>query len=167
MNPLVATVANQLLQIKLRQIMRLDPFWQDKLAELNGVRLKLILTDIGFKRVFQFGPTDLHLAPPFTTADYTLTTRTPHLPKLRDATLLAQAFDEGHCYLLGNPKGFDELMQVLRSWQLDWESLLAQALPDAVAHQVVRFAETAQTSAMQAGKSFGDSYRFWRDNEAH
>lgn len=167
MNPLMATVANRLLQMKLRQFLRLDPFWQDKLAELNGVRLKLILTDIGFKRVFQFGPTDLHLAPPFTTADYTLTTRSIHLLKLRDAVALAQAFDEGHCHLQGDQTGFDELMQVLRCWQLDWEGLLAQALPDAMAHQVVRVAETAQKGAIQLGKSFGDSYRFWRDNEVH
>lgn len=167
MNPLINSMVNHALELKLRQMIRLDPFWQEKLAELDGVRVKLVLTDLGFKRVFQFGPTDLHLVPPFTGADVTLTTRSVHLPKLRSADQLAQAFADGHIYLIGNPNTFEQVLQVLRAWQLDWEGALAQVLPDPVAHHLVNAFDMAQAGAQQASTAFANSYRFWRDNEAH
>ena len=167
MNPMVNSVVNRVLEMKLRQVMRLDPFWQEKLVDLNGIRLKVVLTDTGFKRVFQFGPTDLHLVPPFTGAYYTLTTRMIHLPKLLDQAEFDTASTEGHIAVTGYHQQFEGLMQILRSWQLDWEMLLSQALPDPLAHHLVSAVGIMQAGVLQTGRSMTDSYRFWRDNEIH
>lgn len=167
MNPLVASLANQALELKLRYLMRLDPFWQEKLARLNGIRLKVILTDLGFKRVFQFGPTDLHLLPPFTGADVGVTTRSPHLTKLLSSDLRQQAVDEGHIQLVGDQDQLADMLDVLAAWQFDWEGLLAQVIPGAVAHPAAEMVRLTQHGLGQLKDSVQESYRFWRDNEYH
>ncbi len=167
MNPLVASLANQALELKLRALVRLDPFWQEKLARLDGVRLKLSLTDIGFKRVFQFGPMDLHLLPPFTGADVGVTTRSPHLTKLLSPELRQQAVDEGYLQVFGDLDQLADVLDVLAAWQFDWEGQLAQVTPGVVAHSVVEAIRLTQHRLGQLQHSAQASYRFWRDNEYH
>lgn len=167
MPPLLSSAANALLETQLRALIRLDPFWQERLAALDGLRLKLILTDSGFRRVFQFGPHDLHLAAPFTDADCTLTTQTLHLSKLLDAQQTEQALQEGHFYLLGNEAAFERITHHLRQWDLDWESRLAEIIPGFAAYQLHAAATLTGRALRQAADGLSASYRFWRDNEHH
>lgn len=165
--PLVSSAANAALESQIRFLLRCDPFWQEHLVALNGLRLKLVLTDIGFKRVFQFGPNDLHLAPPFTSADVTLTTQSMHLLKLRDAQTTTTAIDEGHFYIIGNPQTFDQIVSRLRCFDLDWETQLASVLPGGLTYQVRALSTIAMNAVHQTTSSLKGSYSFWRDNEQH
>jgi ubiquinone biosynthesis protein UbiJ len=167
MPPLLSSAANAALEAQLRILLRCDPFWHEHLNKLNGLRLKLVLTDIGFKRVFQFGPTQLHLAAPFTQADVTLTTQSMHLPKLRDAQETSTAIDEGHFYIIGNPHTFEQIVAQLRCFDLDWEAQLARILPGGLAYQIRTISDIAFSALQQTKTSIQDSYRFWRDNEHH
>jgi len=167
MPPLLSSAANAALEAQLRMMLRCDPFWREHLHALEGLRLKLVLTDIGFKRVFQFGPSDLHLAAPFTEADVTLTTQIMHLTKLRDPQATANAIDEGHFYIIGNPHTFERIAERLRCIDLDWETQLATLLPGGLAYQIRTVGDIARNAFLQTKTSIQDSYRFWRDNEHH
>ncbi len=39
MPPLINTLTNSALEAKLRAIVRLDPFWREQMAQLNGLHL--------------------------------------------------------------------------------------------------------------------------------
>jgi len=167
MPPLLSSAANALLEAQVRAVFQLDPFWREHLAKLDGLRLKLILTDTGFKRVIQFGPSNIHLAAPFSEADVTLTTQSMHLFKLRDATATTQAFADGYFYCQGNETAFKQIISVLRQFDLDWEAKLAEVLPDFAAYQTRAVAELGAKGLLHGVESLKESYLFWRNNEFH
>ena len=165
--PLLSSAANALLEAKIRTLFQLDPFWREHLAKLDGLRLKLVLTDSGFKRVIQFGPSNIHLAAPFTQADVTLTTQTLHLAKLLNATATEQAIADGHFYVQGDEAALTAIATCLRQLDLDWEAKLAEILPDFAANQLHSVAQLASRAFKQAVSGASDSYHFWRSNEHH
>ena len=167
MSPLISSAANAALEAKLRLLLRCDPFWQEHLEVLAGARLKLVLTDIRFKRVFQFGTTDLYLAAPFAQADVTLTTQTLHLPKLRHAQTTMQAIEDGHFDITGDRQAFDRIVERLRCFDLDWETQLAKVLPNGLAYQVRTVGDMTIGALLHGKTTLQDNYRFWRDNEFH
>jgi len=167
MPPLLSSAANALLETKVRAVFQLDPFWREHLAKLDGLRLKLILTDTGFKRIVQFGPSNLHLAAPFGEADVTLTTQTLHLPKLLDEQQTTQALNDSYFYLQGDQTAFATLVTLLRQFDLDWEAKLAQVLPDFVAFQLRTVTELGAKELLHGLEGIKESYQFWRNNEFH
>lgn len=167
MPPLLSSAANALLEAKVRAIFQLDPFWRERLAQLDGLRLKLVLTDTGFKRIVQFGPSNLHLAAPFGEADVTLTTQTLHLPKLLDIQQTTQALNDGYFYVQGNEAAFTKITTLLRQFDLDWEGKLAEVVPDFAAFQLRATTELAVKGVLHGLQGLKDSYAFWRDNEFH
>jgi ubiquinone biosynthesis protein UbiJ len=164
-SPLITSAANALLEQKVNQLYQFDPFWREQLAQMNGLRLKLILTDIGFKRVIQLGPTQIHLCAPYTEADATLTTQTIHLSKLLHAEQTKQALADGHFYLTGKPAAFERFVQCLRCYDGDWESKLAQWLPGSLVYQAHGVGKLLKRSFDAGLNNMQQSYRFWRDNE--
>lgn len=167
MPPLLSSAANALLETKVRAVFQLDPFWREHLAKLDGLRLKLILTDTGFKRIVQFGPSNLHLAAPFGEADVTLTTQTLHLPKLLDEQQTTQALNDGYFYVQGNEAAFKKITTLLRQFDLDWEGKLAEAVPDFAAFQLRATTELAVKGLLHGLQGLKESYQFWRNNEFH
>jgi ubiquinone biosynthesis protein UbiJ len=167
MPPLLFSAANALLEQKVRAIFQLDPFWRENLTQLNGLRLKLILTDIGFKRVIQFGPSDIHLCAPFGAADAILSTQTVHLPKLRDAVATTEAIRDGYFHVQGDEAAFAQITTCLRQFDLDWEAKLAEVLPDFAAFQIHAVTKLARKGVMQGVQGLKESYQFWRNNEFH
>lgn len=167
MPPLLSSAANALLETKVRAVFQLDPFWREHLAKLDGLRLKLIFTDTGFKRVVQFGPSNLYLAAPFGEADVTLTTQTLHLPKLLDEQQTTQALNDGYFYVQGDEAAFTKITTLLRQFDLDWEGKLAEAVPDFAAFQIKAITELTGKGLLQGLQGLKDSYAFWRDNELH
>jgi ubiquinone biosynthesis protein UbiJ len=164
--PLINTLANSALEAKLRAIVRLDPFWREQLAVLNGLHLYIELVDLGFRRVIQFGPTDIHCLAPYTQAEVKLITRTRYLTLLRDEAQTQQAIDEGHIQLLGNEQAIQALLHFVRCHHADWESQLAQIMPDALAYQITTLGQMAMSQIQQAKQGLHDSYAFWRRNES-
>jgi ubiquinone biosynthesis protein UbiJ len=167
MPPLLSSAANALLEAQVRAIFQLDPFWRERLAQLDGLRLKLVLTDTGFKRIVQFGPSNLHLAAPFGETDVTLTTQTLHLPKLLDVQQTTQALNDSYFYVQGDEAAFTQIVSVLRQFDLDWEAKLAEILPDFAAFQIQAITELTGKGLLQGLQGLKDSYAFWRDNEFH
>jgi ubiquinone biosynthesis protein UbiJ len=164
--PLINTVANVALETKLRAMVRLDPFWREQLAELNGLHLYIELIDCGFKRVIQFGPTDIHCLAPYTQAEVKLITRSRYLTLLRDEAQTQQAIDEGHIQLLGDEPAIQALLHFVRCHHADWETQLAQIMPDALAYQITTLGQMAMSQIQQAKQGLHDSYAFWRRNES-
>ncbi len=167
MPPLLFSAANALLEQKVRIIFQLDPFWREHLVKLNGLRLKLVLTDIGFKRVIQFGPNNIYFAAPFGEADAILSTQISHLFKLRDVNATAEAIRDGYFHVQGSETAFAQITTVLRQFDLDWEAKLAEVLPDFVAFQVHAVTDLASKNLMQSLRGVKDSYQFWCNNEFH
>lgn len=167
MPPLLSSAANALLEAKVRAIFQLDPFWRERLAQLDGLRLKLVLTDTGFKRIVQFGPSNLHLAAPFGEADVTLTTQTLHLNKLLDADTSAQAIMDGYFYVQGDQAALMKIVTLLRQFDLDWEAKLAEILPNFAAYQTRTVSALAIKGFTQGLQGLKESYQFWRNNEFH
>lgn len=165
--PLLSTIGNALLEDKLNHLFQLDPFWREHLQSLNGLRLGLALTDIGFKRVIQFGPSKLHLAAPYAGWDCHLTTQTRHLNRLKDAHRTEEGLSLGYFFLQGSPDAFEQITASLRRYDGDIESKLAEFLPPAAVYQAHSIAQLAAKQLANAAHSFQESYYFWRDNETH
>lgn len=166
MPPLINTLANGALEAKLRAIVRLDPFWREQLAQLNGIHLYIELIDLGFKRVIQFGPTDVHCLAPYTQADVRLITRCRYLGSLADAGQTQQAIEEGHMQLMGDDQAVKALLHFVRCHHADWESQLAQIMPDALAYQLTTVGQLAIEQLQQTKQNLSQSYDFWRRNES-
>ena len=166
MPPLISTLANSALEAKLRAMVRLDPFWREQLAQLNGLHLYIELIDLGFKRVIQFGPTDVHCLAPYTQADVRLITRCRYLSSLKDVGQTAQAIEEGHLQLMGDEQAVKALLHFVRCHHADWESQLAQIMPDALTYQLTTVGQLAIEQLQHAKQSLSQSFDFWRRNES-
>lgn len=165
--PLLSTLANTALESKAQHLVKLDPFWREQLAELNGMRLFIQLTDLGFKRVIQFGPTNLHLLAPYTEADVYLITPSRYLLDLKTHDNTEQAIASGHIQLHGDIDKIHALLRYYRCHSADYEHLLAQILPDAAAYQLTSLCNITRAHAQQAIQGLKQSYDFWRRNEQH
>lgn len=165
--PLLTTLSNAALEAKLRFVIQQDPFWREQLAQLDGARCKIILTDIGFKRVIQFGPNNLHLLAPFTDAEVSLTTRCIHLAKLGDAQQTQAAIDEGHFFIQGDSAVFTRITNYYRNLDIDWQHQLAQVLPNPLPYHISSAATLSTTAIKQTLNKLQQSYQFWVHNEHH
>lgn len=165
--PLITTLSNAALEAKLRFVIQQDPFWREQLTALNGLRCKIILTDIGFKRVIQFGPSNLHLLAPFTDAEVSLTTRCIHLSKLADAQETQQAIEEGLFFIQGDVAAFNRLTTYYRNLDIDWQHQLAQFLPNPLPYQITSTAILTKSAVTNALNKLQQSYQFWVQNEHH
>lgn len=152
--PLMNTLANSLLEKKLSLYIKTDPFWREQLRQLNGLHLYIELIDVGFKRVIQFGPQDVHLLAPYTEAEVKLITRCRYLNALHDAQATQTAIDEGHLQLEGKAEAVQKLQNLMQTHHPDWENLLAQILPDSLAYQVHSLCNIAQQKGKQAWQQF-------------
>jgi ubiquinone biosynthesis protein UbiJ len=163
--PLINTLANSALETQLRIAIRLDPFWREQLAELDGLHLYIELIDLGFKRVIQLGPKDVHCLAPFTQANVKIITRSPFLKCLKEPTQTQQAIEEGHIQLMGEAEAIESLLHFIRCHHADWETQLAQVMPDPLAYQLNRVTQLAVDHLQQAQQNVRDSYHFWRRDQ--
>lgn len=164
--PLINTLANSALEAKLRAIIKLDPFWREQLTQLNGLHLYIELRDIGFKRVIQFGPTDVHCLAPYTQTDVRLITRGRYLNLLTDRQQTQQAINEGHIQFTGDTEAINAFLNFVRCHHVDWETQLSPFMPDSVAYQLTTVSQLAVEQLQKTKNGLNRSDDFWRRNES-
>ncbi len=108
----------------------------------------------------------MHCLAPYTQADVRLITRCRYLGSLTDADQTQLAIEEGHMQLIGDDQAVKALLHFLRCHHADWESQLAQIMPDALAYQLTTVGQLAIEQLQQAKQSLSQSYDFWRRNES-
>lgn len=126
-----------LVELALNQLLALDDDTPARLKPMVGKRLRLTLTELGQPLTVSVFEDHIALASADTDAvDCAIRTRIAVLPELRDSANITRLIKADALDIDGDPMLAQQLSQLIRELDIDWEAQLAARIGDVAAHWV-------------------------------
>ncbi len=139
-DPALQTAALGSLEFVINKALELDPGSRARLAEMQGVTLKIECTTPAFHAYVQPDEHGIHLKSWYDgVPDSGISGTLSELTRLAQAQDKASALVNGGFQIHGDSAPLVQLQEILAQLDIDWEQPIARVLGDVAGHQVGKF----------------------------
>ncbi|MCC2617197.1 SCP2 sterol-binding domain-containing protein [Aestuariibacter halophilus] len=144
------------LEQAVNRLLALDPDTPQALRPLQGKRLSLDVRELPWRITLAFSDrVDVQMGNDDSDADASVTLSLAIAPTLRDNRQLTQLIKAGELSVEGDLQVVQQVSQLARELDIDWEEVVARHTGDVVAHTVFR-------QARQVGQRIQEGVQRWQ-----